>query len=203
MPSLTDEITSKTINDGVKVAQNSLKVAKDTVKKTKEAGEAVIKGICLLILDGGAFTTENVMKAVKNVAFKKTGDIKYSKNNIDIAKLRESGNVHKIDSTITDEVMHHFDEQCKKYGIKYSAMQDDHNPDKPAYMIFFEGKDSDMIFHVLQESYKDYMDVKKSDKRKGRVKQNARNEQKERESVKSKLAFFCVGLQIGMENGMR
>lgn len=203
MPSLSDELTSKMIDDGVKAAGNSLKAANKIAKETLKTSQTVVKGICLLILNGGDFTTENVMKAVKNVAFKKTRDVKYSKNNIDISKLRESGKVHKLDETLTAEVMKSFDEQCKKYGVKYSAMKDDNNPDKPAYMVFFEGKDTDMIFHVLQESCKSYMNAEKEKKNKSPNKRSLKNKQKERESVKAKLAFFCVGLQIGIENGMR
>lgn len=193
MNSLTDELSSKAISDGSKAIKGSLELSGKAAKETLKTGETLIKGICLVMLDGGAFTTENVMKAVNKVAFKKTGDIKYSKNNIDIAALQKSGHVYKIDENVTADVMKYFDEQCKKYNVKYSAMKDERNPDKPAYMVFFEGKDTDMIKLALEGSYKDYMKAKEK---------APSNQKKGRESVRTKLAFFGIGLQLGTENGM-
>lgn len=181
MPSLSDEMTSKSINDGGKAVKATLQATEKTVKETLKAGGTLIKGICLVILDGGAFTSESVMKAVKEAAFRKNGGVLYSKHSIDIETLQKSGRIHKLEDNVTADVMKHFDEQCQKYGVKYSAMRDDSNPDKPAYMVFFEGKDTDMIMHVLQESYKAYM---------------------KRESIKAKLAFFGIGLQLGTGNVM-
>lgn len=188
MPSLSDELSSKIVRNGSKAAQVSLKAAGKTGKNAVKAGGSAVKGLCLVILDGGAFTAESVMKAAKNAAFKKTGDIRYSKNNIDIAKLQKSGHVYKIDDNITADVMKYFDAQCKKYKIKYSAMRDERNPDKPAYMVFFEGKSADLILQAMQESYKDYLDAQKKDMNKGRG--NGKERPRERESIKAKLAFF-------------
>lgn len=204
MANLTDEITSKAINDGTKAVKESLKAAQKVTKETLKAGEAAVKGICLLILDGGAFTTENVMKAVKSVAFKRTGDLKYSKNNIDITALQKSGRVFKLDENVTADVMKHFDAQCKKYGVKYAAMKDERNPDNPAYMVFFEGKKSEMILHVMQEAYKDYMEGLEAQKN-PKSKHAKRDKQKDtgRESVKAKLAFFGIGLQLGIKSAMQ
>lgn len=207
MANLTDEMTSKVINDGTKAAQASLKAAQKVTKETLKAGESAVKGICLLILDGGAFTTENVMKAVKSVAFKKTGDVKFSKNNIDIAALQKSGRVYKVDENITADVMKHFDAQCKKYGVKYAAMKDERNPDKPAYMVFFEGKKSEMILHVMQEAHKDYIESLEAQKEEKapKMKNAQKDKQKDtsRESVKAKLAFFGIGLQLAIKSAMQ
>lgn len=187
MPSITDDITSKTVND-----------AKSTAKVTIEKARAVkpaIKGLCLILYDGADFTAQNVMIAVKNKVYAKTGNIKYSANNINISKLKESGKIHKVDENITAEVMQHFDAQCKKYGVKYSAMLDERNPDKPAYMVFFEGKEANIILHVMEEAYKDYINAAKNDEKnpaaqeKGKGKKAEKSPQK-RESVKAKLAFF-------------
>ena len=144
------------------------------------------------------------MKAVKSVAFKKTGDVKYSKNNIDIAALQKSGRVFKLDENVTADVMKHFDAQCKKYGVKYAAMKDERDPDKPAYMVFFEGKNSEMILHVMQEAYKDYMkelEAQKNPKSKHAKRDKQKNTR--RESVKAKLAFFGIGLQLGIKSAMQ
>lgn len=194
MSSLTDELTGKTLDSGKQAAVLSAKAAKKVVTATKEGAEAV-KGICLLLIEGGDFTTEKVMKAVRDVAFKKTGDIKFSKNNIDISKLRESGKVFHVDQNIQENVMKFFDEQCKKHGVRYSAMKDTRDSDKPdykpSYMVFFEGRDSEVILNVLQESYKDYMKAKEQGKEKrGLFRGKQKNTPEKRESVKAKLAFF-------------
>lgn len=198
--SITDEIMGKAPDQAIKAAGG----AKDGLKNA--AG--VVKGICLLLMKSADFSVATVMQAVKNVALKQTGDIKYSKNNIDITKLRESGHVYKMDDSITAEVMGAFDNQCKKYGIKYSAMidtRDEGKPDyKPSYMIFFEGKDDTLIINAITEAYLEYEkhqkvkaiaeDVtpqkEKSRQRFGRENDQKQDDPKQRESIKAKLAFF-------------
>ena len=201
--SITDEIMSKAPDNAAKASDMALKAAKEGREGIKAAA-GTVKGICLILGKSVSFTESSVMKAVKAVAFKKTGDIKYSKNNIDVAKLRESGHVYKVDDNILAEVMGCFDEQCKKYGIKYSAMMDTRDKDKedykPSYMVFFEGRDSDTIYHVLQEAYKDYEErqkqekqseqEEKTEKRRGRKQERGKEKPEERESVRAKLAFF-------------
>lgn len=209
MPSITDDLMGKTPEAAKKTAEAALKVLNETKRNTKDGKEAV-KGICLLMIDSAEFTVDTVMAAVKNVAFKQTGDIKYSRNNINISKLRESGHVYQVEENVLQDAMKYFDQECKKYGIKYSAMKDtrgENKPDyKPSYMVFFEGKDSDMILHVLQEAYKDYAedqqkakDAEKtghgkenSEKQSGdrHSKKTGKDQPEKRESVKAKLAFF-------------
>lgn len=193
--SLTDDLTSKAVNDGSRAVQNSAKAAAGTLK----AGESAVKGICLLLLSGSDFTTRNVMQAVKAVAFKKTGDIKYSKSNIDIATLQKSGKVFRIEENITSEVMRHFDKYCREQGIKYSAMKDERNPDKPSYMVFFEGKNSEVILHMMQEAYKSYMEAEKTAARR---KISSRSRIKNGRALRQNLPFFAIGLQLGTENRM-
>ena len=98
-----------------------------------------------------------------------------------------------------------FDKQCKKYGIKYSAMVDTRGEEKsdykPSYMVFFEGKDDKLILSALTEAYKDYEEQKAKDaeketpqneknKQRFRWKQDQERDPRQRESVKAKLAFF-------------
>ncbi len=202
--SITDEIIGKAPSQLEKASDLSLRAVKEARGGIKDAA-GTIKGICLLLAKGATFTESNVMKAVRYVAFKKTGDIKYSKNNIDISKLRKSGHVYKVEGNILGDAMGGFDEQCKKYGVKYSAMKDtrgEGKPDyEPSYMVFFEGKDTDTIMHVLQESYKDYFEKQEKEGREADQKEVEKGEPpkrtkdkgmkpEERESVKAKLAFF-------------
>lgn len=199
--SITDEIMSKAPDNVAKVSDITLKAAKEAKAGIKDAAGAV-KGICLLLGKGVGFSEANVMKAVKAVAFKKTGDIKFSNANIDISKLRKSGHIYRVEENILAEVMGGFDAQCKKHGIKYSAMKDTRGEGKPgykpSYMVFFEGRDSDTILSVLQETYKDYADKQeqekeqdKSEEKKGRWRKTDKTVNPEkRESIKAKLAFF-------------
>lgn len=198
--SITDEVMGKVPDKMVKTADMTLKAAKEVKAGIKDAAGA-IKGICLLLGKGAVFSEDSVMNAVKALAYKKTGDIKFSKTNIDIAKLRESGHVYRVEDNITADVMSCFDKQCKKHGIKYSAMKDTRGEGKegykPSYMVFFEGRDSDTILSALQESYKDYEERKKAEKEQDQSEKRSRKRKKDkavnpenRESVKAKLAFF-------------
>lgn len=206
MPSLTDDLMGKAPEGVRKSAESTVKALQAGKGIAKGSIDAAVKGICLLI-NGAEFTADTVMGAVKKVAFNKTGDIKYSRNNINISKLRESGHVYSVEENVLQETMKYFDAQCKKHGVKYSAMKDTRGEDKPdykpSYMVFFEGKDSDMIMHVLQEAYKDYAEDQERQKtsektepgREQSPKHTDRKQQKsrqpeQRDSVKAKLAFF-------------
>ncbi len=209
MPSLTDDLMSRTPERAKKTVEISAKALKEVKSGMKDVGSTV-KGICLLLIDGSEFTADAVMNAVRKVAFKKTGDIRFSKNNIDISELRKSGHVYQVEENILQEAMKYFDKYCKERGVKYSAMKDtrgEGKPDyKPAYMVFFEGKDSDQILGVLKDAYKDYAeeqqkmkDAEKSDReaaepdkkqKYGKRKKENQEQPEKRESVKAKLAFF-------------
>lgn len=205
--SISDEIMGKAPDQLAKAADLSLKAAHEAGKGVKGVAGAV-KGICLLLIKSD-FTESAVMRAVKNVAFKKTGDIKFSKQNIDVDKLRQSGHVYMVEDSVTAEVMKGFDQQCRLYGIKYSAMKDTRGEGepgyKPTYMVFFEGEDDKLITRALQEAYKDYekqqekektagKDAPQEEKTAGKKQRFARKKEQEnpekRESVKAKLAFF-------------
>lgn len=212
MPSITDDLMGKTLEGGKKTAETTLKTLKEAKSGIKEA-EGVVKGICLLLLDGAGFTADAVMHAVRNAAFSKTGDIRFSNNNIDIGKLKKSGHVHQIEENVLQDAMKYFDQYCRKFKIKYSAMIDTRGEGKPdyapSYMVFFEGKDSELILSALQEAYKDYAndqqrikDMDRSGQHKDRQesqdssernqekRESNREEPEKRESVKAKLAFF-------------
>lgn len=195
----------RTPEEAKKAAETSAKALKGIKSGMQEA----VKGICLLLINGSEFTADAVMNAVRKVAFKKTGDIKFSKNNIDISELKKTGHVYAVEENILQDAMKYFDKHCKECGVKYSAMKDTRGEEKtdykPSYMVFFEGKDTDLILHVLKEAYKDYAEEQKNDKqaeksgRKNEQEKNQTGEKKEkdnqekpdkRESVKAKLAFF-------------
>lgn len=192
--SLTDDIYNKMLNKAESSAQQILQgnnpavraagtVIKRTEKAAAGAGKTALKGICLII-KGGAFTTENIMRKTAEVV---TGDIKFSKRNLHIDELKKSGRVTMVEDNVTADVMKYFDKHCKKFGVHYTAMKDKADKNNPSYYVFFNNKDSAVILKVMKLAYQDYDKAVK----KGLLKTKASNKEGEpRESVKAKLAFF-------------
>lgn len=209
MASQFEEIGKEMYDKSVAATLKGAKITKNTIKEVLKIGAVVggrtIKGICLILGKGTEFTTHNVMKAVKDLAYNKTGNIEFSNQNIDMVQLQQSGKVSKIDENITADVMKHFNAQCKRFGVKYSAMKDERDPENPSYMIFYNGKSGEIILQVMKEAYKDYMESQKQTE-KSQQEQKQQQEQKKkrgtfwgkqkqeepqkRESVRAKLAFF-------------
>ncbi len=178
MPSLTDDLMGKLPEQMKKGANATLKAGQQAVKGTESLANGV-KGLCVILLKGLDFTTENVVNAVKDVAFKASKDVKYSSHNISVDQLKKSGKVFKVDEMVSGDVMKYFDKHCRKMGIRYSAMKDCRD-DKPSYILFFQGNDSDLILQAMQNGCRDF----------DREKSGAVYKQEQRESVKAKLAFF-------------
>ena len=202
-----DEIGKEMYDKSMAATLKGAKITKNTIKEALKIGAVVgrktIKGICLILDKGTEFTTHNVMKAVKDLAYNKTGNIEFSNQNIDMVQLQQSGKVSKIDENITADVMKHFNAQCKRFGVKYSAMKDERDPENPSYMIFYNGKSGEIILQVMKEAYKDYMESQKQaeqpeqeQKKKNQKKKETfwgkqkQEEPQKRESVRAKLAFF-------------
>ena len=173
MSGITDEMSREVIS---KITAASPKAVKKTAEGVKKTANTAVKGVCLVI-KGGKFTTESVMKAI-------TGDIKYSHRNMKISRLMQSDTVKKIDDVLTAEVMRYFDRHCKKYGVKYSAMKDSKDPENPVYMVFYEGKRTAVVEEVFRKASAEYLKDQKKKKKKQAEKKP------ERESVRAKLAFF-------------
>lgn len=207
MASQFEEIGKEMYDKSVAATLKGAKITKNTIKEALKIGAVVggktIKGICLILDKGTEFTTHNVMKAVKDLAYNKTGNIEFSNQNIDMVQLQQSGKVSKIDENITADVMKHFNAQCKRFGVKYSAMKDERDPENPSYMIFYNGKSGEIILQVMKEAYKDYMESQKQaeqpeqeQKKKNQKKKKTfwgkqkQEEPQKRESVRAKLAFF-------------
>lgn len=207
MASQFEEIGKEMYDKSMAATLKGAKITKNTIKEALKIGAVVggktIKGICLILDKGTEFTTHNVMKAVKDLAYNKTGNIEFSNQNIDMVQLQQSGKVSKIDENITADVMKHFNAQCKRFGVKYSAMKDERDPENPSYMIFYNGKSGEIILQVMKEAYKDYMESQKQaeqpeqeQKKKNQKKKKTfwgkqkQEEPQKRESVRAKLAFF-------------
>lgn len=197
--SVSDEMTKKIFDkapDAIsKTYQGAKQVGADALHVGGKVLGATIKGICLILEKGTEFTTDNVMNAVRQVAFDKTGSIEYSDHNIDMVNLKKLGSVSTIDENITADVMQYFDKYCKQFDVKYNAMLNERDPNNPSYMVFFNGKDDKIILKVLQEAYVDYAQAQKNrengrEQNKDVRKNKSRNRTSKKESVRAKLAFF-------------
>ena len=192
---MTKKIFDKAPNVISKTYQGVKQVGSDALYAGGKILEKSVKGICLILASGTEFTTDNVMNAVRQVAFNKTGSIEYSKQNIDMVELKKQGSVSAINENVTADVMQYFDKYCKQFDVKYNAMINERDPKNPTYMIFFNGKDDKVIEKVLRESFADYVQAqqrKKNGKEQGKekAKNKSRNRETKKESVRAKLAFF-------------
>lgn len=205
MASQVEAVGKETFDKSAQMAMKGARVGAQAATKSLKIGTKVagktIKGICLILGKGAEFTTRNVMKAVRDLAYNKTGNIEFSNQNIDMEQLQQSGQVSKIEDKITEEVMKHFNDQCKRFGVKYSAMKDERDPDNPSYMIFYNGKSAEIILQAMKEAYKDYVEAQKhkdnpdkdqakAAKDKGLFGRRKEKKNESRDSVRAKLAFF-------------
>ena len=63
-------------------------------------------------------------------------------------KLKKSGKVTMVNESVTAEAMKYFDQYCKQFGIHYTAMADKRDKNNPAYFLFFNNKDSEIILNA-------------------------------------------------------
>lgn len=170
---------------GEQIAQDQMEKAKKAAGKlARPAGKGAVKGICLIV-KASELTAKTLMAAVRHCLYEKTGNIGYSNRNISMRALKKSGRVSIMPEGVTRDVMQYFDKYCKQYGIKYSVMLDQRNPESQ-YMVFFQSDNADLIMKALQEGYKDFS-KNALGKRKMQGKE-ARSE--ERDSVVGKLYSF-------------
>lgn len=169
---------------GEQIAQDQMdKVKKAAEKLARPAGKGAVKGICLIV-KASELTAKTLMAAVRHCLYEKTGNIGYSNRNISMRALKKSGRVSIMPEGVTRDVMQYFDKYCKQYGIKYSVMLDQRNPESQ-YMVFFQSDNADLIMKALQEGYKDFSNALRKSKVQGK---EARSE--ERDSVIGKLYSF-------------
>ena len=191
--SIGDQVAKEEIDFGKKAVEKTaekmdkvvMPAGRAAAAATKGGAKAAVKGVCLII-KGGAFSVEAVMGVVKALSFMKTKDLKYSRQNININKLKKSGKVSSISDNITAENMKYFDKYCKKFGIKYSAMKDERDAADPQYIVFFESKDTESVMKALQKGYKDFEKAKAA----GKDKTQGKEAEEDRDSVVGKLFSF-------------
>lgn len=188
LANISDELTGKFFNDAPNKTAKTLETAKRAVKGTKDTGvntaKTVFSGIAM-IFKGGKFTTEAVMSQIGNMMANHNGKVEYGKNSIAMADLYNSGQITRLDDSISKDVMRYFNRHCNKAGIKYSVMKEAGTDN---YYVFFKSKELEAITTIVQESYKDYL---KENNRRGKQQEQGREEDdKKKESVREKLKSF-------------
>ena len=157
MASLSDEITNKIISEAPDKTLKALKETKQALKGTAhgagKVGHVAASGV-VIILRRPFLTANTVMKSIGDMMANNNGRVEYSKNNVDMGKLYESGGVSRLDEAISKDVMKYFNKYCKQNGIKYSVLKD---ASTDTYYLFFKSKELEAINTILQQSYKDYM----------------------------------------------
>lgn len=162
--SVSDDATKEAFE---KMEKGSQGIARGMVK-TVEALPHVITGV-VFVIQAPLLTAEKVMKVTGRLL----KNPKYSKQNVSIAELEKNSDVKKVESALEKDVMKHFDNACKKYGVTYTAVMNKKGK-TPTYYVFFKGKETEVIEQCMKEAYKEYMEGRK----------------RPRISIRAKLDFF-------------
>ena len=167
MASISDDLTRKFFDTAPDKAIKAAGTAKKAVKETKDtlvgAGKGLVSGV-VFVFKGGKFTADAVMSKVGNMMANKNGIVEHARNSISMAELYSSGKVTRLDDTISKDVMKYFNRHCDKTGIKYSVMKESGTDN---YYVFFKSGELDAVRTLIQESYKDYLNERKQQEKKG------------------------------------
>lgn len=150
------------------------KVVAIAIKGGKITGEVLNKALKKFI--------EEIEKAQKTASQPKTFRGKQSINHL----VEQNAAISNIE--VTDGNIKSFERTAKKYGIDY-ALKKDTSEQPPRYLVFFKGRDVD----VMTQAFKEFSakSVKQKDKPSLRKKlsheqQRAKKQQREKVKVKSK-----------------
>lgn len=183
MASISDDLAKKFFDEAPGKALKAAGVTKQAVKETKDtavnAGKHLFSGV-VLIFKGGKFTADAVMSKIGNMMANNSGAVERARNSISMADLYNAGKVTRLDDTISKDVMKYFNRHCDKTGIKYSVMKESGTDN---YYVFFKSGELDAVKTLIQESYKDYLNERKQQEKKG----PGQEADKKKESVRERL----------------
>ena len=144
-------------------------------------------GLCV---EASKMTAQLLQQAMKKVLadmekHKKNPQLRHGKQTLRQLMKHNTG-VSNIE--ITDQNIRAFSATAKKYGIDF-ALKKDTSGDIPRYLVFFKGRDADVITAAFREfSAKNLEKEKKPSIRKEleQAKQQAKAQHRQREKVKTK-----------------
>ena len=152
--------------------------------------EEITQKTLALCVEASKMTAQLLQQAMKNVLadmekHKKNPQLRHGKQTLRQLMKHNTG-VSNIE--ITDQNIRAFSATAKKYGIDF-ALKKDTSGDIPRYLVFFKGRDADVITAAFREfSAKNLEKEKKPSIRKelDQAKQQAKAQHRQREKVKTK-----------------
>ena len=154
--------------------------------------EEITQGTVTLIVEGTKMSAELLQRAMKKVLEEMQKGVSNHKNKLYHGKqtlrqlMKHNAGVSNIE--ITDQNIKAFSATAKKYGIDF-ALKKDTSGEVPRYLVFFKGRDADVITAAFREfSAKNLAKEKKPSIRKelAQAKAQSKAQHKEREKVKAK-----------------
>ena len=152
--------------------------------------EEITQKTLALCVETGKMTAQLLQQAMKKVLadmekHKKNPQLHHGKQTLRQLMKHNTG-VSNIE--ITDQNIRAFSVTAKKYGIDF-ALKKDTSGDIPRYLVFFKGRDADVITAAFREfSAKNLEKEKKPSIRKEleQAKQQSKAQHRQREKVKTK-----------------
>ncbi|MDO5401169.1 MAG: PcfB family protein [Eubacteriales bacterium] len=150
--------------------------------------EEITQGAIAISVEAGKMTASLLQKAMKKVLTemqKKHGQLHHGKQTIRQLMQHNTG-VSNIE--ITDQNIKAFSATAKKYGIDF-ALKKDTSGEVPRYLVFFKGRDADVITAAFREfSAKNLAKEKKPSIRKAlsQAQEKVKVSHREHEKVKTK-----------------
>ena len=150
--------------------------------------EEVTNKTIALVFRTTKLTTETLNKAIQMYLEYQKGNTQNNHGKISVKKLvGQNAGVSSIE--VTDNNIKQFEKVAKKYSVDFSIKKDK-TVDPPKYMVFFKGRDAD----VISQAFKEFVKVNEKVKQRESVKQRlqklvkvvAQNKNKERSREKEK-----------------
>ena len=152
--------------------------------------EEITQKTLALCVEASKMTAQLLQQAMKKVLadmenHKKNPPLRHGKQTLRQLMKHNTG-VSNIE--ITDQNIRAFSATAKKYGIDF-ALKKDTSGERPRYLVFFKGRDADVITAAFREfSAKNLEKEKKPSIRKEleQAKQQSKAQHRQREKVKTK-----------------
>ena len=152
--------------------------------------EEITQKTLALCVEASKMTAQLLQQAIKKVLadmekHKKNPQLRHGKQTLRQLMKHNTG-VSNIE--ITDQNIRAFSATAKKYGIDF-ALKKDTSGEIPRYLVFFKGRDADIITAAFREfSAKNLKKEKKPSIRKEleQAKQQVKTQHRQREKVKTK-----------------
>ena len=150
--------------------------------------EEVTNKTIALVFRTTKLTAETLKKAIQMYLEYQKGKTQNNHGKISVKKLvGQNAGVSSIE--VTDNNIKQFEKVAKKYSVDFSVKKDK-TVDPPKYMVFFKGRDAD----VISQAFKEFVKVNEKVKQRESVKQKlqklvkvvAQNKNKERSREKDK-----------------